>query len=51
MQKYIKLISALFAIVTNVHRQRVLAEQSQIFLSMAQNVFSSLGMSTTPLGP
>uniref|UniRef100_A0A915C040 Phosphodiesterase n=2 Tax=Parascaris univalens TaxID=6257 RepID=A0A915C040_PARUN len=39
---HLHMIATLLSIVANVEEQKRLARQSQIFLSMAQNVFSSL---------
>ncbi|VDK49002.1 unnamed protein product [Anisakis simplex] len=42
---HLTMIGTLLSIVVNVEEQKRLARQSQIFLTMAQNVFSSLRMS------
>lgn len=39
---HLHLIATLLSIVANVEEQKRLARQSEVFLSMAQNVFSSL---------
>ncbi|EFO24963.2 hypothetical protein LOAG_03520 [Loa loa] len=39
---HLHLIAALLSIVANIEEQKRLAQQSQIFLTMTQNVFSSL---------
>lgn len=39
---HLPMIGTLMSIVANIEEQKRLARQSQIFLSMAQNVFSSL---------
>uniref|UniRef100_A0A0M3ITV5 HisKA domain-containing protein n=1 Tax=Ascaris lumbricoides TaxID=6252 RepID=A0A0M3ITV5_ASCLU len=43
---HLHMIGTLLSIVANVEEQKRLARQSQIFLSMAQNVFSSLRKSS-----